>query len=105
MSELCGFDTCRDANHETQMVSVDHFGHHWFCNKHWAFVEFFFNNMVIPCCRNDNGCIKNHAAEYYKSEFIYKTVKHDGRYYDVCAEHLNIYDQLLGIMTLDDYED
>jgi len=107
MSDVCSFSKCQELNEETHMFTIDYFGHHWFCREHWKFIEWFFNNLVGPCVRNNDtcDCSRNHHAQFDSFDRRYETVKAQNKWFDLCDEHLATYDELLGIAVIADYTD
>ena len=104
MKDVCSFAGCSSRDTENYAVTRDHFGYHWFCDEHWKFITFLFNNLVPGCVRED-WCKRNHAADYYADHLKYETVKYQGKHYDLCDTHLATYDEILGIAILPDFED
>jgi len=102
--DVCGFAECTEHNRDTHMVTRDHFGYHWFCEEHWKFVTWLFNQLVSECTRN-NGCVRNHTADFYATSKKYETVKYGDKHWNLCDTHLGTYDELLGIAIMPDFED
>lgn len=100
MKDSCEFPTCMAEDLDTQMVIVDHFGCHSFCIEHWQDFMRLFNREIIPCARHDEGCLRNHHAEYSERDKTADTVKYLGRYYDLCADHMKEYDKTMGVTYL-----
>ncbi len=100
----CSFPSCKEEHLDAYRVSVDYFGRHWFCSKHWDFVCFLFNRIISPCARSKKGCIRNHIADYYEERRIHSTVKYNGKHFDLCDEHLRMYNELLGMNIILDYD-
>lgn len=87
----CRFLGCKDHNKSSDyhMYIVESGYALWFCPKHWEFICFLFNTLIKDCIRNNIGCERNHKAEVFSDEKALRTVKFDGKYFDVCNFHMD----------------
>lgn len=88
------------------MMTLDNLGYHWFCESHWQIMSFLFNKRVVMCSR-DNGelsCERNHLAEIDFEEITLATIKYSDKFWDLCDSHLAIYDEIVGINMIYEYD-
>ncbi len=106
MVEICSFAECTDQNCDTHALTKDHFGLHFFCQKHWSFITFLFDSLVKECVnQGKSGCCKrNHFADYSSGDTVFNTVKFSQKNWDLCNTHFATYDEILGILLLPDYD-
>jgi hypothetical protein len=101
---MCSFVDCKESNHFTHMTTMDRFGQHWFCSRHWSLLSFFFT-VAAECARTGMGCERNHKAEIDKYDnHLINTIKCDSKYWDLCDTHLGIYDEAVGIDLQFDFD-
>jgi len=62
-------------------------------------VSYLFNKLVSGCTRSSKKlrCELNRQADFDKSVLRLNTVKHDGKFFDLCSTHLKVYEELVGI--------
>jgi len=99
----CCYAECSRDNYSTALLTVDVYGIQWFCDEHWKVMCLLFNGVVYKCLKN-NKCTRNYHAEFDPEASYLTTVKHDNKFFDLCDKHYNIYEELLGINSLFEYD-
>jgi hypothetical protein len=96
MSRTCHFADCLNSWDDTIYLTVDALETRWFCRHHWRFICYFFNSIISNCIKEDLGCERNHKVELDISEVNLAIVKFNNKYYDLCDNHMNTYEELVG---------
>ena len=95
----CSYTDCIKGNYLTALLTVDTYGTRWFCDEHWTVMGLLFNNIVLKCS-GVYSCRRNHHAEVGKKGLCLTTVKFEGKFFDLCDKHNDIYEELIGINSL-----
>lgn len=94
----CSVKDCRDVNEFTSHLTVDAYGTRWFCCDHWGDLNKFF--ILISKCMKRDMCRRNHNVDFDETYFFINTVKFNDKHYDLCDYHIGLYEEVLGINTM-----
>jgi len=88
MPAECAANECSSKNDNTAHYSKDWGGVRYYCVDCWPNAMAFFTQ--VSRCKE---CVINHHAAYDPDTRTKHTVKFLGKFYELCAEHLGVYDE------------
>lgn len=96
----CAYTGCAHINEITDFYVVDFLSIHYFCEKHWGYINKLFK-LIAVCLE----CKRSHKAEFFKNEQNIDMVKFQSKWIELCETHSKIFNRLVPTIELQpDYD-